>query len=235
MGMDIAEIVMEIEDKYDLSIPEDELGIKTVGAFAAYVRFRLSEQTAPRRCFTSLCFFRLRSALRKILGNPQQRLRTGDRLPGLRQDRDPAAFFRDTRAALGNLSHTLPEHTTTLDGLRFLGSLVAACGVFTVILFSGGVNEQVAAAAFLLVLCVFCFLLVGWVVRKRVDFPAELATLGDVATFMAKRLKPEDLDGCLPALPSDQQILLEIRELVAQSVSLPLEKITADTDIWTLD
>jgi len=36
-SLDIAEIVMEFEDEFDLSIPEDQSGIKTIGDAIDYI------------------------------------------------------------------------------------------------------------------------------------------------------------------------------------------------------
>ena len=36
-SLDIAEMVMEFEDEFDINIPEDEQGIKTVGDATAYI------------------------------------------------------------------------------------------------------------------------------------------------------------------------------------------------------
>ena len=36
-SLDIAEIVMEFEDEFDLSIPEDQSGIKTIGDAVNYI------------------------------------------------------------------------------------------------------------------------------------------------------------------------------------------------------
>lgn len=43
-SLDIAELVMEFEDEFDISIPEDEQGIKTVGDAVAYIE-KLTSQT----------------------------------------------------------------------------------------------------------------------------------------------------------------------------------------------
>ena len=233
MGMDVAEIVMEIEDKYAISIPEEEASVKTIGEFAAYVRFRLSEERAPRRCFTSFCFFRLRSALRQALENPKQRLRTGDAVAEIAEGRDRSELYAKTRVALGPLSHTLPELISYHDAVRVFLSVMVALGYCLFMFLTSGLQGKVLFVLFsgfgiasMLSMC--------WAWRTRVDFPPGLATLGEVATYMAKQLTPEDMDGYLPALPSDQQILLEIRELVSKSLSMPLEKVTADANLMDL-
>lgn len=41
-SLDIAELVMEFEDEFDLNIPEDEEGIKTVGDAIAYIEKKVN-------------------------------------------------------------------------------------------------------------------------------------------------------------------------------------------------
>ncbi|MBF0243691.1 MAG: acyl carrier protein [Planctomycetes bacterium] len=36
-SLDIAELVMEFEDKFDINIPDDEQGIKTIGETIAFI------------------------------------------------------------------------------------------------------------------------------------------------------------------------------------------------------
>jgi acyl carrier protein len=42
-SLDIAELVMEFEDEFDLNIPEDEEGIKTIADAVAYIEKKSSE------------------------------------------------------------------------------------------------------------------------------------------------------------------------------------------------
>jgi acyl carrier protein len=43
-SLDTAELVMEFEDEFDLDIPEDEEGIKTVGDAITYIEKKVNEK-----------------------------------------------------------------------------------------------------------------------------------------------------------------------------------------------
>jgi len=42
-SLDIAELVMEFEDEFDLNIPEDEEGIKTIADAVSYIEKKVNE------------------------------------------------------------------------------------------------------------------------------------------------------------------------------------------------
>lgn len=43
-SLDIAELVMEFEDEFDLNIPDDQQGIKTIGDAVNYIEEQLKQQ-----------------------------------------------------------------------------------------------------------------------------------------------------------------------------------------------
>src|SRR5688572_32218043 len=82
MGLDTVELVMEIEDAFGITIPdEDAEKIETIGQTAAYVvgRLRLMAPVTEARswksrsyCATSRAFYQLRSELRSRFGIPRR-------------------------------------------------------------------------------------------------------------------------------------------------------------------
>src|SRR4051812_19825856 len=70
VGLDFVELVMTIEDEFDLRIP-DELatGLTTVGKTVAWVLTELRKRPfKPSPCASSRCFYQLREALVTRLG-----------------------------------------------------------------------------------------------------------------------------------------------------------------------
>lgn len=43
-SLDIAELVMEFEDSFDITIPEDEQGISTIGETVSFIEKKLNEE-----------------------------------------------------------------------------------------------------------------------------------------------------------------------------------------------
>lgn len=83
MGLDVVELVMEVEDAFDISIPDDDFEeIMTVGDLHDYIVKRRcvedpdrNEPTRPNVCLTAMAFVRIRSVLVSKLGIERSTIR----------------------------------------------------------------------------------------------------------------------------------------------------------------
>ena len=83
MGLDLVEIVLEVEDTFGFSIAdEDATSLTTMGKLYDYVlahRFR-GKQDA---CLTSITFYKIRQALMSVLEIPRDAVRVSAELPAI--------------------------------------------------------------------------------------------------------------------------------------------------------
>lgn len=80
MGLDGVELVMDIEDEFGLTIPDDEaFRLETVGDVIDYIVARLRERAGPPAggCPSARTFYRLRAELAARLGVPRGAVRRG--------------------------------------------------------------------------------------------------------------------------------------------------------------
>ncbi|HSG69337.1 MAG TPA: acyl carrier protein, partial [Planctomycetaceae bacterium] len=89
MGLDIVELVMEVEDAFGIQIPDkDYEQIRTVGDLHDYiVRHRqppdVEDSNKARVCLTSATFLRLRRAFIQLFGISRRSVRTSSQLDEL--------------------------------------------------------------------------------------------------------------------------------------------------------
>src|SRR4051812_49856297 len=87
MGLDLVELVMEIEDEFHLAIPDAEAErLQTPGQVSAYVAARLRDQaggSAGGACGTARTFYRLRRELGIRFGLPPRAVRPANRIGDL--------------------------------------------------------------------------------------------------------------------------------------------------------
>ncbi|QOV87771.1 acyl carrier protein [Humisphaera borealis] len=111
MGMDTIELVMEIEDAFGISIPDEHAEkLCTIGQTAVYVIERLRQMSpvpeastpaAPPFCATSRAFYRLRRELRSRYGVPRRLVMPSSRIGDLVRKRSDRERWNDVATACG--------------------------------------------------------------------------------------------------------------------------------------
>ena len=100
MGLDAVELVLYVEEAFDIRIADEEAGrVGTLGELQALVVAKLREH-GERRCTSSICFFRLRRALSDVFGVGRSSVRRATTLAGL-------VPTEDRRQAWGRLQESL--------------------------------------------------------------------------------------------------------------------------------
>ncbi|MCW5965614.1 MAG: hypothetical protein KIT83_16370 [Bryobacterales bacterium] len=83
MGLDGVELVLAIEDKFQIFLEDDEIsGVSTMGQLQALVLTKLG-QTTPQACATSRAFYAVRSGLMQGLGVARNDVRPATALDSL--------------------------------------------------------------------------------------------------------------------------------------------------------
>lgn len=80
MGLDSVELVIEVEERFDVTISDEEAGaIRTVGDLLELVDQRVKRRQSTT-CLSLGWFLKLRSTTRDAASDPALRIRTGDKL-----------------------------------------------------------------------------------------------------------------------------------------------------------
>jgi acyl carrier protein len=76
MGLDTVELVMEFEDEFEISIPDDDAErIQTLGDTFDYIMRRLGERMPPGVCPSAHAFYHLRRELQRECGVERERVK----------------------------------------------------------------------------------------------------------------------------------------------------------------
>jgi acyl carrier protein len=181
MGLDSAELVMEIEEAFDIRIP-DEVAEKmvTVGDVYRYVLEHTPGDTnrRPSVCLTAVTFYKLRRLFMADLGIDRRRLRTDTSIESLL----PPLDRRETWSRLAKaLELKLPELTLPPRVERLIQVVPALVAVLLLIAMLGAFPPMVSfmAVGVLFVLLVFAVANIAqpWATRPSPAF----ATLGGLA------------------------------------------------------
>ncbi len=104
MGLDLVELVMEIEDEFGFDLPDaDAERISTVGQTAAYVISRLRQQAPPPidYCPTSRAFHRVRKQLQSRFGVSRRAVTPSSRIGDLVRTRVHRFEWNEVARACG--------------------------------------------------------------------------------------------------------------------------------------
>ena len=230
MGLDFVELMMEAENRFGVSLEGvDWSNVWTVGDLANAIRSRLGEPADG--CPSLAAFFALREAVRVACGDDELRVRPSERLadrltgpqrrrlwkrlPDLIGCRPPGLNL-----AIGDLG-TFGGWATLLGGLGMLAATGAAAvgagGMWIVVPPALGLGA--ATTAFGL-----------WAFPPlRTRPPWMWETFGQVARRVAARdraAQREAAGGASPPYPGRGAVFAELREIIAESFSVPLDDIT---------
>lgn len=224
MGLDAVELVMEVEDRFNVKLADSECArVRTIADLAALVISRLPRPSGI--CPTARTFFELRHQMVTEAGVMRRHVRPSARLvtlfpSGLRR---PWRRLRRTNPRLPRLVASSAVDTTIM--------WATAIGVFVSVALVGVTWARFGAAAslvaFLLVAIVMVTLLrtlnkIGW------RLPPGIETVGDVVRLIA----PIEVAHGSPGerLLAQQHVLTEVRRITSQQLGLPMEKVQPESD-----
>lgn len=218
MGLDLVECIMEVEERFQINLPDEELEqMDTVADLAALVMARLPvglPQTKP--CPSMVGFNRFRSLLIAEVGMPRGAIRPGVRLETLFPPGN-----RDTWQRLRRVSG-VPALVVRADyaGLFVLIAIVPAI----LMLLHSGLGVVALTAGVLA--------LVFWRSRARkirdsfaMEFPPGAETVGDMARLCA----PWEPSFDRSPRTAPQDVLNIVRGIVADTTGYSLDRVQADT------
>jgi acyl carrier protein len=207
MGLDTVELVLDVEDRFGITIDDDEAAkICTPGDVADYViRYIRLDANAP--CRSRTVFYRMRSVLMQTFGIPRKRIRPSTRIDDLWEG-DLRDNWKKLKTALGNRRFPWLRHTPLFIGGVIFGIPVAlAFGLWFV----------KASFAMTLIVPVFTLLLIAYLTNETGTlFPEKLETVGSLLPYVTTR----DI-----AWKTRDDVLKEVIRLVSEQQSIPVENI----------
>ena len=186
MGLDSVELVLEVENAFGFSIPnEDAAGLDTVGKLYDYVlahRFR-GKQDA---CLSSMTFYKLRRTLMPVLQIPRDAVRVSTELSAI----VPKHRRRMWRAIAKTAGLRLPllrrpDWVVTVATLAAVGLGIATPLLLGLKPFRGGVAVALVAVGG------FGFAFAWLTEFLAYEFPPDVATVGQLAkATLARNYQP---------------------------------------------
>ncbi|MCA9244482.1 MAG: acyl carrier protein [Phycisphaerales bacterium] len=224
MGLDVVEAVMEIEERFDVSLPDEEVSqMNTVADLAALVFRRVAQRLPPRHCAQLTAFYHLRRLLIAEAGVTRRDVRPDVALGRLlpRRRRDIWTRIRAIEADLPALELRSPwrpvlrvirNGTLTLAGvpLWLVATVEYGC--------SGAFVASLAAVSAL-----WLFGKVEWLIAN--DLPRSVKTVADAVYCIA----PLDVSTEGKRLAAQQAVLDEVRRIVAEATGFPVEKVRPES------
>lgn len=230
MGLDAVELVMDVEYRFGVKLPDSECSkVRKVADLAALVTSRLPGQTGG--CATAREFFALRKLMVEQGGLARRQVRPSTRLDALFTT--TGGMRRDVWQRMREHNQRLPplEVSRRIDNLAlfisalavFPGSIVCFLVVWTQPNLPWLEKMWITmSAAFLVIAAVI-------LMRNRLctEFPCRAKTVGDLARHLAPFEVPGDT-------PEQQQraytrVLEEIRRLTAQQMGLQLNEVQPES------
>lgn len=224
MGLDAVELVIEVEDRFNVKLPDSECArVRTVADLAALVISRVPRPSGI--CPTAHTFFELRRQMVTGAGVERPHVRPSTRLEtlypsGLRQ---PWRRLRRTNPRLPRLIASSAVDTTIM--------WVTAIGVFVSVAVVGVTCARFGAAAGV-VACLFVAIAMVALLRASNEIvwrlPPGIGTVGDVVRLIAPIQIAHGSPG--EQLLAQQHVLTEVRRITSSQLGLPLENIQPESD-----
>lgn len=233
MGLDVVDMVMAVEEEFDLPIPGDDWWMfRTVGDLADYI-----VRNRPRGgiCPNLVAFVRVRRGLIKVCGAQRSAIHPKSGLADL----FPPPLRRQLWSALNReLSCLLPDLIHTTELRRTFGSALAGVFVcmvaapFVLLLFE---NASPRLLGFACLTAVFSPLIMWLVVATcshyseplRREFAWPNATVGDLTRYLARqpRLEVPQSDEHSSDDNAVHDVFLRLRQIVSERLCVPIDEV----------
>jgi len=233
MGLDSVELIMNIEETFDLTIPDQEAEkFQTVGDIYRYVLERIQVDDSPG-CLSSKAFYRLRRVLIESFEAPRSSIRPTTRLDVLipRKDRDSAWQRLEARLKL-NLPGLQHPAEMQVSLMRIHMAMFMLLVVSTFVMVAGKVGGGVFAGMFA-GLIGFEFFLLSQIERLTRPYALEFApscrTIRGIVDFLVEK----DLGRTIPVQSgwSEVKVWEAIRALIVGHWDIDPEAVTEDARI----
>ena len=221
MGLDAVELIMAVEEAFDIQIPDREAEkLSTVGQMYAFVVNKLAFNERPR-CQSSAVFYQARRALVDLHGAPRRSVSPSTRMDSLLPS-------TSRRSDWQSLSRTMEAQLPQLEAPRWMRLLSA--GRVVALIFACVAAYSVYPAFTAVIFALGSALLI-WMANRAmspfaVEIPVECATVGGTVKAIL-RLNYGTQTGTNRKW-DPHEVWETLRSLIAEQLDVPLEAVTAD-------
>ena len=209
MGLDAVEMVMEVEDAFDICIEDAEAANMTTPRHLIEAVQAKVARVEPSACLSQRAFNFLRRYLIEHRALPRSQIKPKEELAALIPTRQRKSFLRQLARDIGAGSPP-PSLVRPAWVKRSLVALCLGFGAYVGFIFGADVEN----GCVLLVFVAGGSALVGVAATKpfRTGFPVGLASVGDLALWVRKH-KP-DIANCSQRAWTRDEIASRVREIV---------------------
>ncbi len=221
MGMDMVEVILGVEEAFDIEIRDEEAErISTVGQMYALVVSKLALNQPPR-CASSAAFYPTRRALMGLSGAERRSIAPSTPMEGLLPARERRALWenlgRTVEARLPDLE--LPGWVNRLMRLFFLALLMAGVALYC--------SASISIVALYSLASVFCVWMAQQALRPlAIELPVECATVG--GTVRAVVRLNQGLTAPKHRAWDPDETWATLRRVIAEQLDVPVEAIKAE-------
>jgi len=224
MGLDLVELVMTVEDRFNVRLPDAECSrVCTVADLAVLVISKLAKPQGI--CPTARAFYAFRRLLVSEAGLERRKVTPSTPLTQL-FSANTRRTWKTLRSQDGRIPRLVVPASMDMILLVMISIFASTFLLFWPVLWAslgGCAAPTIAAMAGLTGVVVVSKLLA----TLAFAFPANVRTVGDVV----RQMVPVELHatGYGKRLAAEQRVLDEVREITANILGVPLEKVRADS------
>lgn len=225
MGLDAVELVMEVEDRFGIKVPDAEAcRMRTVADMAAFVISQLPRSSDI--CPTARSFYQFRRLLLEHGGLKRNQIGPRAKLNEL--------LVVGRRRIWSSLRKEDPRLPRLIPSLRvdrvflYIAAAIFFAALIGLSIISLTYGVWIAMLVGLLCCVSILPLFVALQNRFAFNFPVGIETAGDVARTMAPIEVPMENSGS--RLVAQQKVLDEVRRITAEQLGLPLEKVLPESN-----
>lgn len=229
MGLETVELVMDIEDRFGVSLPDDECeGVRTVADLAALVISKLPKATSG--CPSARSFYHIR----RLFMN-QLRVERKAVTPKTRLDEIGLAHNRAAWNGLSRVDPRMPARSLPgwLERVLFWSCVSGFIAILAISGLTTGFTSLGVGAS--LAIGIGGLLFVGYhacvrpaLLASMSVMPEGIITVGDLAKRIAFFELPPGTSG--RSLIAQVNVLQTIREITSQQLGLPIDKVRPESD-----
>jgi acyl carrier protein len=227
MGLDAVELVMEVEETFGFSIPDEDVAdLATVGKLFDYIlEYRFAGRQAGV-CLSSVAFYKVRGALVSVCKVNRRDVRPTSGLANI-MPVHRRRLWADLHEVLGMRLPELVRPTWVTAMATVIGGALVVAAMATVIT-RAGASIPVAIFFASALIGLIAFLFFQATKPLAVMFGPEFATVGGLAETVLQKNYGVISDECQRA--NAEEIWKTLRKLIAEQLGVPLDAVTREAN-----